>query len=311
MLDAVAEAVGPFALPDELRRFWERVDPGRLEITLFPELLGPRSSLDLHRVAQGFPVPNGPPPLLFVFGYSSHVHRSIELASKWSDGGTIINWAWDEPGFRIAYRSFVDLVEVVSELVSEGRLEHRGGFVVVSLEHEEAKQLARLRDQEPHPLYGDAREISGDVELWPAHWLAASGIDLRDREPRGATHTIAELVEAAEAGLVRGRITGRIIRSAGIGGDAIVLVDDGTGTLDVWCPEGLSPWSAQSDRYEFEITIEGPVQAPLDFDTGHAELQSHALAGRIEEAQAAAEAFLGRISRHRPQAVASAMRPLD
>ena len=37
--------------------------------------------------------------------------------------------------------------------------------------------------------------------------------------------------------------------------------------------------------------IEGPVEAPLDFDTGHAELQSHALAGRVEEAQAAAESL--------------------
>ncbi len=194
-LDEVAEAVAPFALPLDLRRFWERVDPERLPVTLFPRLHGPATALELYRVDLEFSVPLRPPVLFFVIGYDSHVHRSIELTSKWDGGGTILRWAWDEEAFRIAYRSIADLLDVVSELVSAGRFERYGDELHVSEEAEEKRSSSNAsRSRPPHPLYGEAREISGDLSSWPAHWLAASGIDLRDREPLGATHTIAEFV---------------------------------------------------------------------------------------------------------------------
>jgi hypothetical protein len=311
-LDAVAEAVAPYELPDELRRYWSRVDPEKLAVRLFPALLGPASSLELQRVADEFPVPLGPPRLLFVIGYMDHVHRSIELATEWSEGGTIMRWQWVDGGYRIAYRSLADLLEVVAELVSERAFELVADIVYVASDAEEAKQRARLQRADPHPLYGDTAAIPAEVESWPAHWLAASGIDLRDREPLGATHTIAELVEAAGEGTASGRIAGTIVRAAGIGTDHLILVDDGTRQLDVWCPSGTSPWTpVHGRRFEFEITIDGPVPPPLDFDTGHAELQGNALAGRVEETFAAAEAFLSRLQRHRAPAVASDMRPLD
>jgi hypothetical protein len=257
-------------------------------------------------------VPSRPPPNFLVIGYESHVHRSIELTSRWSDGGTILRWEWTVDSFAIAYRSLAGLVEVAAEIVSEGDLERIGKLMYVREETERPKQLARLEAAGPHPLYGDATEIAGDLRSWPPHWLEASGIDLRDREPLGATHTIAELVHAAEYGPVRGRIAGRVIRLAGTGAGSMVLVDDGTRELDVWCPDGTSPWGpVMGERFELEVTIEGPVEAPLDFDAGHAEVQRHALAGRVEEAQKAAEAFLGRIAEHRAPAVATDIRPLD
>ena len=164
-VDEVAEAAAPYALPDELRRFWARVDPGRLPINLFPRLLEPAGALELQRVDREFHPPLGPPPLLLVIGYDSHVHRSIELASEWDDGGTILRWTWTDDDFRIAYRTLADLVEVVAELVAEGRLERYGDHpdVYVTEEAEEAMQLERLEASPPHPLYGDAREISGDL----------------------------------------------------------------------------------------------------------------------------------------------------
>ena len=311
--EEIAEAVRPYALPKDLVRFWDRVDPERIGVTLFPALVGPSSALELYRLnrdADLFPLAG--PPLLFPIAYSSHVHRSIELVSEWSDGGAIFTWAWGDDGFRLGYRSLSELVDTCAALVAEGALERRGGFAFVPIEAEEGKQSARLEMAPPHALYGDAREIAAEVDAWPAHWLESSGIDVRNREPLGATHTIAALVDAAEHGPVRGRIAGTVTRVVGFGGDTLVLVDDGTRPLDVWCPAGTSPWGpVHRARFEFEVTLQGPVPPPPDFDRIHGELQQNAVAGRLEDAQAAAGELFGRLERHRPAAVASAVRPLD
>ena len=86
------------------------------------------------------------------------------------------------------------------------------------------------------------RAIPSSLEAWPAHWLEASGVDLAGREPRGTTHTIDELVDAASDGPVSGRIAGTVVRLVGIGRDTVALVDDGTRAVDVWCPAGTSVW---------------------------------------------------------------------
>jgi hypothetical protein len=98
----------------------------------------------------------------------------------------------------------------------------------------------------------------------------------------------------------------------GSGEGALVVVDDGTRPLDVWCPSGTSPWGPiHRRRFEFEVTIEGLVGDPPDLDTGHAVISRQALAGNVEAAQAAAERFARDLQEHRPAAVASDIRPLD
>jgi hypothetical protein len=150
------------------------------------------------------------------------------------------------------------------------------------------------------------------LELWPAHWLAASGVDLRTREPLGATHTIAELVAAAGRGPVTGRVHAEVSVLAGGGDGSLVVVDDGTSSLDVWCPAGASLWGpVHRTRFEFELTIEGPVGAPPDLESRPAEITRHALAGDLGSAQEAAAEFIGQLQSHRAAAVASDIRPLD
>ena len=130
-------------------------------------------------------------------------------------------------------------------------------------------------------MYGDLRAIPHELEAWPTHWLVTSGIDLGDREPLGATHAIAELVAAAADGRVTGRIHGEVIRLIGTGEGTLVVVDDGTRAIDVSCPAGTSPWGpVHGRRFEFEVTIEGAVEAPPDLDTLHAEISREALAGK-------------------------------
>ena len=305
-VDAVAHAVVPYELPAELRRFWERVDPERMEVYTFPTLGGPADALELQQSLREY----GAPPVLLPIDYASHCFGVIELGSKWTEGGTILEWDFD--GFPLVSRSVADRLAVLTELLLEGLFERGDGFVSLDHRAEQQKRLARLDAYGRHPVYGDLRAIPRELESWPPHWLFASGIDLKDREPLGATHTIVELVAAASEGRVVGRIHGEVIRLIGTEFETLVVVDDGTRTIDVSCPAGTSPWGpVHRRRFEFEVTIDGPVGAPPDVDTLHAAISQKALTGNLAAAQAAAERLARVLQVHEPAAVASDIRPLD
>lgn len=312
VVDELAEAVGPYELPPELRRFWERVDAEHMAVYTFPSLRGPTTALELKRGLRELveTVPLVPPPLLLPVDYASHCYGVIELGSVWSEGGTVIEWAFD--ACPLVSRSLADRIALLAELLAEGRFERGDGYVVLDHRAEQEKRLARLDASDPDPLYGDLRAIPSELESWPAHWLVASGIDLGDREPLGATHTIAELIAAAGEGRAAGRIHGEVTRLVGSGAGALVLVDDGSTAVDVWCPAGTSPWGpVHRRRFEFEVTMEAPAEAPPDLDTLPAAISHEALAGNLEAAQAAVGRFARELEAHRPAAVANDIRPLD
>jgi hypothetical protein len=305
-VDEVAKAVGPYELPMELRRFWERVASERIEVYTFPRLGSPADALELQQSLREY----GAPPVLLPIDYASHCFGVIELGSEWSTGGTILEWDFD--WFPLVSRSVAGRLEVVAELLLAGLFERGDGFVSLDHRAEQAKRLAHLDAHGPHPVYGNLRAIPRELESWPAHWLVTSGIDLADREPLGATHTIAELVAAADEGRVTGRIHGEVIRLTGCGDETLVVVDDGTTAIDVACPSGTSHWGpVHRRRFEFEVTVEGPVEALPDLDTLPAAISYDALTGNVEGAQAAAERFARSLQEHRPAAVARDIRPLD
>jgi hypothetical protein len=257
-VDQVAAAVAPHELPAELRRFWQRVDGERIAVYTFPNLRGPTTALELLRDLRELEVmvPIAPPPILLPVDYASQCFGVIELGTVWSEGGTILEWGMDD--YPLVSRSVADWIEVLAELVSEGRFQRSGGYVSLDYRAERERRLERLAASDPDPVYGDLRVIPMELESWPAHWLAASGIDLRDRVPRGATHTIAELVAAAAEGPVTGRIHGEVARLVGIGGDTLVVVDDGTRPLDVWCAAGTSPWGPV---HKTQLRVRGDARA--------------------------------------------------
>jgi len=311
-LAEVTVAAEPYVLPSDLRRFWERVEPDSIAVLTFPRLGGPADALDLHRMLRDVdaPVPIGLPPVLLPVDYASHCYGVIELGSEWAEGGTILEWDFDDA--PLVSRSVADRIDQLAELVSEGRFEREGDLLVIEHGAEQERRRARLDASAPDPVFGDRYAIPMELESWPAHWLVASGIDLRDRTPLGATHTIAELVAAAAEGRATGRIHGEVIRLVGSGAGALVVVDDGTRTLDVWCPTGTSPWGpVHRRRFELEVTIEGSVGELPDLDSPHEEITRHALGGDLATAQEATLAFLHALDKHRPSAVAADIRPLD
>jgi hypothetical protein len=306
----IADVVAPYALPPELRRFWEQVDAERIAVFTFPMLRGAADALELLRGLRELEdtAPSVPPPMLLPVDYASHCYGMIELGSEWSEGGTMLEWGFDE--FPLVARSLADRIDVIAELLAEGRFERGDGFVSLDHRAEQEKRLERLAASGPDPVYGDLPTIPVELESWPAHWLLASGIDLRDREPFGATHTIAELVAAADEGRATGRIHGQVTSLFGSGAGSLIVVDDGTTALEVWCPAGTSPWGPiHKTRFELEVTIDGPVGELPDMNSE--EITRHALAGDLVSAQGAALAFFDELNRHHASAVATDIRPLD
>jgi hypothetical protein len=316
-LDALERAIAPNSLPRDLRRFWERVQFSSLRARGYslPQPCDPRGALDVHHLnldPEIFPLYG--PPLLFPIARISGDQWSIELASEWTAGGIVFSHGDFE--MRIEYPSFNDLIDVYADLLEAGHFVRQengeGSYAWLHREDEQQRRQAKLTATLPHVLYGDTREIGREPRDWPVHWLASAGIDLNDRKPLGVTHTIAELVDEAERGPVHARIAGEVVRLVGLGDGTLVIVTDGTRSLDVWCPAGISLWGpAMGRQFEFDVTVTEPIARPPDVDSGHRELQEHALAGRIEEASIAANAMFGRLAQHRPAAVASGIRPLD
>lgn len=311
-IDEVAGAVAPYSLPAELRRYWERVDPESIEWFPFPRLTGPAETLAQLKLVRDADVtiPIVPPPLLLPLDYASHCYGVVELASQWGEGGAILEWGFDEA--QLVSHTVADRLDLLAELVSEGCLERVGDYVSLDHEAEAERRTARLTATGPHRLYAERFELPTALESWPVHWLAASGVDLRSREPLGATHTIQELIAAAEGGRAIGRIHGKVTNLAGSAAGSLIVIDDGTTSLEVWCPAGASLWGpVHRARQEVEVTIEGPVGPPADLAAPHAEVTRQALAGNLEAVQDAALALFDVLNAHRAAAVATDIRPFD
>lgn len=215
---------------------------------------------------------------------------------------------FDVDAIRIEYATLADLVETWAELIEAGKFVRFDGHGVV--DDPLAEREHRLRASRPHPRYGGLEGFPTDPVGWPTHWLAAAGIDLRDREPVGRTHTIAELVRAAASEPQEARIAGNVVLLMGSSEGSLARIDDGTGTIDVWCPAGTSPWGPRHRQLcELEVVVTGPVPRPPDLDTGA--VSRHALAGRMEAAQEAWADVAARFEAYRPAALATAIRPID
>ena len=114
-LEELVAAIHPYRLPPELARFWRRVDPAKLPLRLFPELIGPSLALTLYREnATVFPL--GGPPLLLPVAYESHVFRSVDLET-----GEVWQWAWDEDAYELVDPRIAALVEAATHGEPERR----------------------------------------------------------------------------------------------------------------------------------------------------------------------------------------------
>jgi hypothetical protein len=253
-VDEISAAIAPWGLPPDLERLWRRVCMGDLVVVPWrmPTLADPAWALDAYRqtLEIGYPPPYGP-PLLFPIALAGETRWSVELRSERDPGGTLFSHG---EAIHVEYPSVTALVDAFAELIELGAFEWGlEGHILLTDAAERRARDARLGS-----TIADS-DVSNDPAGWPEHWLRSAGIELRDREPLGVTHTIADLVAAAAEGPVEGRIAGRVVRLAHLGDGALAVVDDGTASLEVWCPTGLSPWGPIHRRcLELAVRLEQP-----------------------------------------------------
>ncbi|HEV7755198.1 MAG TPA: hypothetical protein VGO94_04995 [Mycobacteriales bacterium] len=310
----IVAAVAPLRLPDELLRFWERVDPRTVTVGPYPSLASPDFALQTWRDHRD--APGQVPRILFPVAYESHGFRLVELHGPATRGGACFGWGYTDAEFRLEFTSLTEYVDLLVTMIELGEFTtHR---TLTRTRHEFDPDgrwgdavVVRLAARLPHPVYGNARAVDATATRWPEHWLAADGAE--DRTPRGATARITDLLAAAEAGNpARGTIRGRVVELAGTAKGVRVRVNDGTDVLDVWCPAAVCAFGpAMRREFEFDVVVRpDPSGDQSDaFDTG--EVQSRALPGDLEGAQAAAAEQSAQLFGTPSRAEATAVRPVD
>jgi hypothetical protein len=123
----------------------------------------------------------------------------------------------------------------------------------------------------------------------------------------------AERDAATSRGPVSGRIWAAVVDLWGFGGDTlVVVVEDRTARIQIWCPAGTSPWGPESARScEFQALIAEPAELPRELREAYSEMRSYIRAGSLGPFQRVAEPFFGGWGPNQRRAVATDVRPLD
>jgi hypothetical protein len=225
----------------------------------------------------------------------------IELDDGEGHGGTLFRGRLDAETFFRRFNRLEDWLERIVELIGTGAAERIDNDVRSYLRVEDPWDelaLAAPRDVPRHPFYGERIEIDRNALDWPVHWQRASGVD---PVPRGATHTIAEVLAFDPTAGLRATIAGHLSVLGETELVSRVRVSDGTAEIDVSCPRESTPFGLDvTERSELDITVQDRKRhdgSPDDTDD---------LVERFERFERFTDA------RHGPTAaVATAVRPLD
>jgi hypothetical protein len=260
--NAIAAPVAPMSLPEDVRRWWERVDPWSVRAWAYPELSGWQFALDTW-IQHRHEFPGIAPRSLFLVGYTSWACMSVELDSTLNAGGALFEWRLEDGGFHLRYHDLAGWLDRITGLVSAGEFERRDG----------AESGPRLLLKDPHtslpmsrlPGPGTPNAVHGDVTTyerhpltWPLHWRELSGIPAEVVRPRGATHTVEEALARNPEHEFDATVRGRVTAASRSGSSWYVRVGDGTGSLAVTCPAPTTVLGPVMGReFEFDIVMLG------------------------------------------------------
>ena len=316
-LARIEAEIRPLRLPRQLDTFWRRVDPTSITVAPNPEPM----SLDfaLHSwISHRDDAPGMTPALLFPVCYNSHCFMFVELDGLLASGGACIVWGYGGCPFRVTFPDLSTYLDLVAEMIEQGELSQQQieGRTYHHFDPDrrwDDRQAARLVAALPLSGFGDRIELEENVREWPERWLASDGVVPRDRGPHGATTTIAELLRDADAGVdASGTIQARVRSLAGSGTGRRVAVDDGTGTLDLWCPTAICTYGpAIESSSEFDVVVQPASSPALDVHDAHRRVLRSAEAHDLAVAQAAAVEIYALAFETIARAQATAVRPMD
>jgi hypothetical protein len=310
-LAAIAAAIHPLRLPRDLETFWRRVDADSI-VWVGPGLTpgGPAAALAMWPLYREEIWGVKTPPTLFPVGYGSHTYFLVELDDQRGNGGPCFEWGAGSEGIHMRYASISAYLDLLATMVELG--EHEAEGSVPYVQWRGAAQV-RLAAAAPVGVYGHETVIGEDPRSWPAHWRAAGGVAADDYEPRGATTTVAQLLSRAAGGVeATGTIRARVVSLAMTGEGRRIAVDDGSATLDVWCPTAVCTYGPVMHReFEFDVIVRTDPPAPPDTRSEHLEAQRRALSGDMPGAQDAIRRLSETTFGTTAAARATAVRPLD
>jgi hypothetical protein len=311
-LDELIAQIAPVSLPEAVETWWRRVDTQRLPIDAWPSPCDPGFALSTWRDYQEELVGVAPRCLVPV-AYSSMVVLSVEADQPGAPAGEILRWTVDGPGsFSYVVPTWADLLECYVDVIDAGACEVRDGVIVLEHEILDGAIRARSSDVRVEDRFPGREMHFADASHWPARWQRSSGIDAGDRRPRGRTVTVVDVLATAPGTRVAGTIVGRVVGLAGTAGGCLATVDDGTGTIAVWCPAAVCVWGPTNGKV-FELDIDGAGGSagsglPREL---HRDVTSAALAGDLAAAQEAAAELAGHVGPHSAGTTATAIRPVD
>jgi hypothetical protein len=213
-LEQLEAAIAPLRLPADVRWFWERVDADTLRVEPYPQLHGPAMALAFWvRGRDEFPGQN--PEVLLQIAYTSHQCMSVDLDVGAICGGTLFEWNLVDGEYERRYGCLAEWLDEIAGRVEAGDVRradyHWGQALIVPDRYPPPRPATAAA----HPVYGEAPRIGRHLRDWPEHWRRTAGVDLADYVPRGATHTIAELLASPPQARVRGTILARAVGTMG------------------------------------------------------------------------------------------------
>ena len=236
------------------------------------------------------------PLALVQIAYESHQCMSAELDVGDRVGGALFEWNVVDGDFVRRFNGIAEWLTYVQRLIEAGNARRRdtrhGPYLLVPDPDRWAEERETRPVPERHPFYGDETRVGRDILDWPEHWQRTAGLRPEHLALRGATHSIAELLATPPERPVQATILAQVVDLAGSSTWARARVDDGTGQLDVSCPEGtmlLGP--RMFDWFEFDVVMDaGARVVPLDPEAATAE----AAAAGLDDAERVAAVLLAR-----------------
>ncbi len=311
-LERVREAIAPLRLPDELATFYRRIDPASVTVAPYPQPMPLLVALELWEQGRE-EFPDQTPRLLFLIGYESWEHLFVELADQENAGGALVQWGFTDETFRVRFASLADYLDVVASMIEQGEFAHHASESSTWIEfdpenHWDDAVSRRLAATPTIPGFGTVRDIDSNPRFWPERWLASNGHSSLDLPLKGATTSIAALLEQLSDQPLVATIRGRVVGLGGGGEGCGAKVDDGTATLSVWCPIEVCTFGpVMRQEFEFDVTVT-PGVPPLD--GSEAPVLDRLTVHDFEVARAAGEDLLAKAVLARPTAEASAVRPV-
>ncbi len=316
-LRRIAAAMAPMRLPVELVEFWRQVDPESVTVAPYPRLTTPAFALDswqLHRGQNQGEVPMA----LFPVAYESHGYLMVELEAGHGTGGPVFSWAYTDETIVLQFPSLAAYVDLLATMIELGEFTHHqtDGRSWVEFDPDDRWSDAvavRLASARPVGIHGDVPEIEAKAAAWPQAWQVASGLAPETRALRGATATIEDVLRRAEGGEpVTATVRARVVQLAGTAEGSRATIDDGTASLDLWCPAAVCAYGPIiRTEFEFDIVVGRSPKPSRDWRGRLRDVQARALGGDLDGAREAA------ISWHRETfgtpaaAEATAVRPVD